>query len=118
MNDAIGRFLEWVNAHKDRVYGCLVYRRLFTPYEQKQAFMDESEFTDIHFRYVRIEEAVPLGGGDWLLGLRILDEDMDDCDEELEFHRLSDVKLFTYDWMQKKFAEEESDEPGAETKAG
>ena len=74
MKTQIGDVKEWLTTNEDRVYGFLIYRRMFTPYEQDQKFEDETQFEDIHFTYGRIKEAVSLGGSDWLFGFQLLDE--------------------------------------------
>lgn len=101
----------WLLDNEDRVYGFFVYKRMFTPYEQEQKFTDESQFEDIHFTYGRIREAVNLGHGEWLLGFQTIVDDDLPAESNLDYHRLSDIQLYTYDWMQHKFDDEdETDE--------
>lgn len=79
----------------DRIYRFLVYKKMFTPYEQKQAFSDESEFVDTYYSFCRIEEAIDLGNGDWLLGLHILNEDLENT-SAIEYYKLSEIRLAHY----------------------
>ena len=58
----------------DRIYRYVVYRRMFTPYEQEEKFQDESFYEDDHYTFARLNEAVELGNGEWLLGFRVIDE--------------------------------------------
>lgn len=102
-------FRDWVINKHNQVFAYQVYKRMFTPYEQEQKFTDESEFTDIHYQPARIVEAVELGGGDWLIGFHNLYEDFDDIDGEITYYRLSDIRLFTYGFLQNKFNEEYDD---------
>lgn len=67
-------FETWLLDYGDRLYRYLVYKRMFTPYEQQNAFEDESEYEDTHYELCQIAEAIDLGG-DWLLGLRTIGED-------------------------------------------
>ena len=60
----------WFLDNSDRIYRFVVYKKLFTPYEQDKKFSDESQFEDTHYRFGFIEEAIELGQGEWLLGFR------------------------------------------------
>ncbi len=81
----------WLLDESERVYRFLVYRRLFTPYEQQQAFCDESQFESDYYSFGIIEEAMDLSIGDWLLGIReIIDGELSD---ELVYYRLSEIRL-------------------------
>ena len=94
-------FTEWVKSKQDVIFGFQVYKRLFTPYEQQSAFIDESEYTDVHFELCKVVETVPLGNGDWWVGLRIVyDDEDDDGDGRIEYYRLSEIRLFTASNMQ------------------
>ena len=107
----------WIRDNSDRVYGYLIYKRLFTPYEQEQKFTDESQFEDIHFNYGRIVEAIELGNGDWLIGFQelFLEDEEYIASNDIQYHRLSDIKLYSYEWMQRKIQHPDI-EHGTETK--
>jgi len=81
----------WLIDNDDRIFRYLVYRRMFTPYEQQRAFVDESQFESNHYTLAKIEEAIDLGNGDWLLGLRMIIDD-EEC-SFINYHRLSDIRL-------------------------
>lgn len=86
-------FAEFAEVHEGDVFMFWVYRRLFTPYEQQEAFMDESYFEDAHAQSGRLVECVPLGErSDYLLGFQIADEDGIALDY-LEYYRLSELRL-------------------------
>lgn len=87
----------WLLDEGDKLYRFLVYKRLFTPYEQNHAFMDESVYEDHHYSLCRIEQAIDLGGGEWLLGLRQVDEDSGEDYEMVEYYRLSEIRLARFD---------------------
>ena len=74
MPKIITDFETWLLDYGDRLYRYLVYKRMFTPYEQQHAFEDESVYEDTHYELCQIAEAIDLGG-DWLLGLRTIGED-------------------------------------------
>ena len=77
--------------YSNRIYRFLVYKKLFTPYEQEQKFTDESQFEDTHYRFGLIEEAIELGSGEWLLGLR----EVVDCEvcRYISYFKLEDIQL-------------------------
>lgn len=85
--------------NSDRIWGYHVYRRMFTPYEQQRGFVDESCYEDEgNIRYGKIVEAIDIGNGEWLLGIR---ECWDEGKEELEYsdfityYALSELRLMT-----------------------
>lgn len=85
----------WHLDNSDRIYRFVVYKKLFTPYEQEQKFVDESQFEDTHYRFGLIEEAIDLGHGEWMIGLREV------CDGEclgfISYFKLSDIQLSYFD---------------------
>ncbi len=81
----------WSCDNSDRIYRFVVYKKLFTPYEQEHKFMDESQFEDDHYRFGLIEEVIELGHGEWLIGFReIIDDEV--C-EFVSYFKLSDIQL-------------------------
>lgn len=85
----------WVLDESERIYRYQVYKRMFTPYEQKNAFVDESQFESDYYSFGKIEEAVELGNGEWLIGIRqIIDNDLSDS---ISFYRLGDIQLSVFD---------------------
>lgn len=95
MANIITDFETWLLDYGDRIVRFLVYRRLFTPYEQEQAFIDETQFEGTRYRFGIIEEALDLGIGDWLLGIREI-IDGESCDG-IEYYRLSEIRLSYYE---------------------
>ncbi len=87
----------WLLDEGDKLYRFLVYKRLFTPYEQEHAFMDESIYEDHHYSLCRIEQAIDLGSGEWLLGLRKIDELTGEDADIIEYYRLSEIRLARFD---------------------
>lgn len=86
----------WLLGYGDRVYRYLVYRKVYTPYEEQQAFSDESQYEDSHYTTCRIEEAIDLGSGEWLLGLMELDEDLEDTGV-VTYLKLSEIRLVRFE---------------------
>ena len=104
MADIYGDFETFLLDNDNRIYSYLVYKRMFTPYEQQQAFSDESQFEDeAYFTTAMIREAIPLGNGDWLLGMENLFEDELPDDEAplIEYFRLSEIRLMYYPNVEK-----------------
>ena len=96
MPNIITDFETWLLDWGDRTYRHLVYKKMFTPYEQQQAFSDESVYEDTYYQFCKIEEAIDLGNGDWLLGLRILNEDLEPH-STVEYYKLSEIRLSRFD---------------------
>ena len=97
----------WLLDFDERIFRFVVYKKLFTPYEQDKKFMDESQFEDTHFRFAFIEEAVELGNGEWLLGfLEIIDGEI--CNN-IDYYKLSDIQLSYFEIDQNMLKEEEDE---------
>lgn len=103
----------WLLDNDGRVFRFLVYKKMYTPYEQERKFIDESQFEDTHYRCAFIEEAIELANGEWLLGFReILDGEV--CGF-IEYYKLSDIQLACFDDDQDMILDDaEFDEDGDE----
>lgn len=102
MNDAFSSmtvyedFRQFIEQNPNRIYRYWVYRRMYTPYEQKQGFMDESFFEQSQALFGVIREVIPLSNGDLLLGIADITEDASELTAEnrqMAYHRLSDLHL-------------------------
>lgn len=82
---------ELVEANKNRLFIAFPYKRLFTPYEQNEKFMDESEFNG--GCKGRIVSLLSLPDGDILIGIQGKEEwdDYNSC--LVEFFKLSEIRL-------------------------
>ena len=94
--DTYTDFHAFIKAHEGEIFLYWIYRRVFTPYEQKECFMDESIFEDTHANVGIIKDCIPLGDGDFLLGF----QPVDDCDpynitafDFVEYYKLSEIRL-------------------------
>ena len=96
VNIMITDFITWLLDYDDRIYQFLVYKKMFTPYEQKNAFSDETVYEDTYYQFCRIEEAIAIDDGEWLLGLRILNEDLENT-SIIEYYKLSEIRLARYE---------------------
>lgn len=86
----------WLTDYSDRIYRYLVYKKMFTPYEEREAFSDESVYESNHYQLCQIEEAIDIGNGDWLLGLRNIDDD-GQVFGQMVYLRLSEIRLEFFD---------------------
>lgn len=94
--DTYTDFHAFIKSHEGEIFRYWIYRRVFTPYEQKECFMDESIFEDTHANVGIIKDCIPLGDGDFLLGF----QPVDDCDPYnitafnfVEYYKLSEIRL-------------------------
>ncbi|MBO5037733.1 MAG: hypothetical protein J6D42_11725 [Clostridia bacterium] len=89
----------WVHDNEDRIYRYLIYKKVFTPYEQQSAFIDESIYENSgHYTLGKLTEAIDLGN-DWLLGFRTISDD-GRISGILEFVKLSEIRLEVFDYDQ------------------
>lgn len=102
MNDAFSAmtayddFKQFFEQNPNRIYRYWVYRRIFTPYEQKQSFMDESFFEQSQALFGVIREVIPLPDGNLLIGIADITEDASELrtdNRQMTYHRLSDLQL-------------------------
>lgn len=98
----------WFCDNSDRIYRFVVYKKLFTPYEQDKKFSDESQFEDDYFRFGLIEETIELGHGEWLLGFReVIDGEV--C-SYISYFKLSDIQLSYFEKDQDMLKDEEEED--------
>lgn len=101
----------WLEKNEDTVFSFWVYRRGYTPYEQAQKFMDESQFEDSTAQTGRITEIIDLGCGKYMAGFRIVE--VDDGEEEdwgiVEYYMLDEIRLAVFDGRQCKEETDDSD---------
>lgn len=97
----------WLLDNGDRIFRYLVYKRMFTPYEQQQAYMDETQFESARYQFGFIEEAIDLGNGEWLIGIReIADNEVLDS---LSYYKLSEIRLSYFECDQNMLRDEEDE---------
>lgn len=97
MADSFGDIYTWLHdVGEDKLFRFVVYRRIFTPYEQEQKFSDESQYEDTHFTFGYIKELINLENGDYLIGFNICDDDGSELGV-IEYYRLSEIRLSCFD---------------------
>ena len=89
-------FANFCNFHYGKPFRYLVYRRMFTPYEQDKKFSDESVYEDIHYKIGCIREISILPDGDVLLGFVSTDYSKDEP-RWYEYYKLSEIRLERYE---------------------
>ena len=97
----------WLIDNDERIYRYLVYKRMFTPYEQQRAFEDETIFEDDYYTLAKITEAIDLGNGEWLLGFTGVDGDTLRINQYTEYYKLSEIKLSYFGDEKRKREEDE-----------
>lgn len=92
-------FYTFLKEHDGEAFRYLVYRRMFTPYEQNECFVDETVYEDTHFNVGVIVDCIVLGNGDFLLGFQSAD-DIDPNNMQLfdnvDYYKLSEIRLSLY----------------------
>lgn len=86
---------KWIKENEGKIFRFLIYKKMFTPYEQQEAFSDESQFEENYYNIALLKEAVDLGCGNWLIGFEMI------SDHKLsgitQYHRLQDIRLEYFD---------------------
>lgn len=89
-------FPDFLDAHEDDLFCFWVYRRGYTPYEQQQAFSDESQYEDAHGTVCRVVECISLGNGRFMIGvMACIDEDADDMQfaTSIDYYNLDEIRI-------------------------
>lgn len=100
--DFFDSFESFIKAHKDNVFRIWKYKRMFTPYEIDNKFVDESLFEDDYCSYIVIKQVINLGN-DYLIGYaEIFGEETEEEIErhlsgsQIEYVKLSEIQLKYY----------------------
>lgn len=98
----------WRADESDVIYRLLVYRRMFTPYEEQVAFSDESCYEDDNYKIGLIRDTIDLGYGDWMIGFEeIVDGEL--CNI-VSYYLLSEIRLEKFDADQDLLSENKNNE--------
>ena len=90
-------FPDFIQENEGTVFRVWVYKKMFTPYEKENAFVDESVFENPVGESGVIRQCIPIGNGDFLLGIQLtFDEPAKDTYDMLVFYRLSEIRLEYY----------------------
>ena len=87
--------------NSDTIFRFLVYRRMYTPYEQAEKYIDESFYEDDHYFFGYLENVIDLGYGNWLLGFRLIDDCNGEKFDNIEYYKLDEIRLSYFDDDQK-----------------
>lgn len=83
-------FAEYLKSLPDNtIFRIWEYKRMFTPYEQEQKFMDESLYVNDECDYVRIVDVITLPDGDLLLATTYAYGD----GSYISYYKLSEISL-------------------------
>lgn len=73
----------------DTVFRLWQYRRMFTPYEQDEKFLDESQFVNTKCDFIKIHDVINLPDGDLLLATTYAYGD----GKYISYYKLSEISL-------------------------
>lgn len=100
---------EFFKAHDGHIFRYWIYKKMFTPYEQEEKFIDETIYEDEHCSFGRIIEVSPLPDGDVLLAFQV-DTNYEEGNKDIDYvtyHKLSEIQL---DWSKQDQVEYEPNE--------
>ena len=95
---------DWIEKYKNTIFRMFEYKKIWTPYEMEQKFMDETEFKTDCSTLVKVKEAVTLPNGEVLLKLRDVDDEEDEDDDEnlhqaiYYWRNMKDIQLDQFDY--------------------
>lgn len=73
----------------DTIFRLWQYKRMFTPYEQEEKFMDESQYVNDECDFVKILDTINLPDGDLLLATTYAYGD----GKYISYYKLSEISL-------------------------
>ena len=82
--NSFGEYLK--SLPSDTVFRLWEYKRIFTPYEEENKFIDQCEFKNKYCSYVKILDTINLPNGDIMLAAQ-------SDDDYIDYYRLSEIKL-------------------------
>lgn len=94
----------------NRIFRFLVYRKMFTPYEQDLKAEDETFYEDPYYSLALLEEAIDLGYGEWLLGFRLIDDCSGEVFDTVEYYKLDEIRLSYFEQDQNLLKQNECEE--------
>lgn len=98
MDNKVKTIEQWVLESEGLIFRYQVYRRIYTPYEQKNASVYDSCFESPNYHCGYIEKVIPLGDGEWLIGFRDIYDIYDGVNSgAVQFYRLSEIRLEIWD---------------------
>lgn len=98
----------WRTDESETIYRILVYRRMFTPYEQQCAFSDESHYEDSYYQFGMIRDAIDLGAGNWMIGFEEIIEG--EFSGVITYYNLSEIRLSKFEIDQDMLEDQEDEE--------
>lgn len=105
---------EWLDDNKNTIFRFLVYKKVFTPYEQDKKFSDESMYEDGGFyKFGQITDIIKIPN-DILLEMKILI----DYDEfgpftdinQTQYYKLSEIRLLKNNDDQREIQQENDED--------
>lgn len=97
-SDTVLTLNEWIEKYKDTVFRILEYKKVWTPYEMEEKFIDASEYKDNHYTHVKIREAVTLPNGEVMLKLMDVSDDLDGDENKIYYWRnIKDIVIEQFD---------------------
>lgn len=81
----------WLLDNENRIFRYLVYRRIYTPFEQERKFIDETCYESAYYLFGLIREAIDLGDGEWYIGIQGITDD--ELEDSLSYYYLSEIRL-------------------------
>ena len=94
-----GSFEDFAKAYEGQILRYLIYRRMFTPREQEEKYIDESVYEDTHMNTGILREVTRLPDNDYLLGFAVVAEDYAEginLECGVEYVKLSEIRLYYY----------------------
>lgn len=90
----------WLDVGRDRIFKMLEFRRPgdWTPKEIEQKYVDQTQYVSDRYQLVMIKGVIELADGDYLLGLKFIDEwdcseDESSFDNWIHYRKLSQIEL-------------------------
>lgn len=89
-------FESFIHQNANRVFRYWIYKRIYTPYEQDQKFINENIYENCTCSYAYIRECIALPDGDYLIGFEDAETANctgDDYCQYIEYCKLSEIRL-------------------------
>lgn len=93
-------FDQWVEFHRNDIFRMWEYKKMFTPYEQEQKFVDESIYVDSHCSFIIIKEVIHISSDKIMIGVHHIYDftksEIEEPNPHLSYYMLNEIKLDLY----------------------
>lgn len=87
----------WIKDNQEKIFRVLIYKKVFTPLELDEKYIDQGEYTSNTYLFVKIIEGIEIPN-DVLLKMELVNKDSNEDSGHYIFKKLSDISIEEFDF--------------------